>query len=151
MEKAKQPPCPPRPVNTSGDLPIVHVAAAALVDTDKRVLIARRPEGKAMAGLWELPGGKIEPGEVPETALARELFEELGIDVCVSCMQPFTFASHSYETFHLVMPVFLIRRWDGLARPLVHERVAWVRPARLGDYPMPPADAPVIAMLQDYL
>lgn len=151
MERKAHSRCPPRPVDTSGRLPIVHVAAGALVDADGRVLIARRPAGKAMAGLWELPGGKIEPGEVPEAALARELFEELGIDVCVSCMLPFTFASHSYTEFHLVMPVFLVRRWDGTARALIHESLAWGRPARLGDYPMPPADAPVIAMLQDYL
>jgi len=151
MDRKAHTPCPPRPVDVSGNLPLVHVVAAALVDADTRVLIARRPKGKAMAGLWELPGGKIEPGEVPEAALARELFEELGIDVCVSCMHPFTFASHSYADFHLVMPVFLIRRWDGAVRALAHDSLAWVRPARLGDYPMPPADAPVTTMLQDYL
>jgi len=147
----RQPPCPPRPVDTGGRLPIQHVAAGALVDPDGRVLIAQRPEGKAMAGLWELPGGKIEPGEVPEAGLARELYEELGIDVCVSCMQPFTFASHSYDSFHLVMPVFVIRRWDGVPAPRVHQAIDWVRPARLGDYAMPAADGPVIAMLQDWL
>jgi len=150
-EPTIHPSCPPRPVDTSGRLPILHVAAGALVDADGRVLIARRPARKAMAGLWELPGGKVESGEVPEAALARELFEELGIDVCVSCMQPFTFASHSYETFHLVMPVFLIRRWDGHVQALTHEAIAWVRPARLSDYPMPAADGPIVSMLQDFL
>jgi len=146
-----RPDCPPRPVDTSGRLPIVQVAAGALVDADGRVLIAQRPAGKAMAGLWELPGGKIEPGEVPEAALQRELFEELALDVCISCMQPFTFASHSYTDFHLVMPVFLIRRWDGIAQAQLHQALRWVRPARLGNFAMPPADGPVIAMLQDVL
>lgn len=143
--------CPPRPLNLGGDLPVVHVAAAALVDADGRVLIAQRPQGKSMAGLWEFPGGKMEPGEIPEAALRRELYEELGIDVCPSCMLPFTFASHSYERFHLVMPVFLIRNWDGAPRPVEAAALKWVRPLRLRDYPMPPADEPLAAMLRDYL
>lgn len=145
------PECPPRPVNLAAGLPVVHVAAGALVDADGRVLIAQRPEGKAMAGLWEFPGGKMEAGEIPEAALRRELYEELGIDVCPSCMLPFTFASHSYERFHLVMPVFLIRNWDGTPRPLDAAALKWVRPNRLRDYPMPPADEPLAAMLRDYL
>ncbi|GER05826.1 NTP pyrophosphohydrolase [Iodidimonas muriae] len=144
-------PCPPRPINVSGNLPIIHVVAAALVDSDGRVLIAQRPEGKAMAGLWEFPGGKVETGEIPEMALRRELYEELGIDVCVSCMQPFSFASHSYDRFHLVMPLFVIRNWDGLVRPLEAAALKWVRPMRLGDYPMPAADLPLVSMLQDLL
>jgi len=146
-----RPDCPPRSVEASGRLPVVEVAAGALVDADGRVLIAQRAEDKVMAGLWEFPGGKIEAGEVPEAALRRELFEELGLDVCISCMQPFSFASHSYAAFHLVMPVFLIRRWDGAARAYTHQALRWVRPARLRDFAMPPADGPVVAMLQDLL
>lgn len=104
-----------------------------------------------MAGLWEFPGGKIEPAEIPEGALHRELYEELGIDVCVSCMMPFSFASHSYDSFHLVMPLFVIRNWDGVPRPLAAAALKWVRAPRLGDFPMPEADRPLVAMLQDYL
>ncbi|GAK34717.1 NTP pyrophosphohydrolase [Iodidimonas nitroreducens] len=143
--------CPPRPIDLSGRLPIIQVVAGALIDADGRVLIAQRPEGKAMAGLWEFPGGKIEGGEIPEAALARELYEELGIDVCPSCMLPFSFSSHSYADFHLLMPLFLIRNWDGQPRPLVAQDLKWVRPQRLGDYPMPAADLPLVAMLQDHL
>ena len=144
-------PCPERPVRPDAGLPVVHVAAAALVDGDGRVLIQQRKEGKAMAGLWEFPGGKIEPAEIPEGALHRELYEELGIDVCVSCMMPFSFASHSYDSFHLVMPLFVIRNWDGVPRPLAAAALKWVRAPRLGDFPMPEADRPLVAMLQDYL
>ena len=136
---------------TDKALPVVLVAAVALVDVDGRVLIARRPEGKPMAGLWEFPGGKVDDGESPETALIRELAEELGIDVTVSCLAPLTFASHAYENFHLLMPLYVCRVWDGAVRALEGQALAWVRPARLKDYPMPPADLPLIAMLRDLL
>jgi 8-oxo-dGTP diphosphatase len=131
--------------------PILLVAAAALVDPDSRVLITRRPEGKAMAGLWEFPGGKVEAGETPEAALRRELTEELGIDVCPTCLLPLTFASHAYEAFHLLMPLFLCRQWDGFVAGQEGQEIAWVRAARLRDYPMPPADEPLIAPLCDLL
>ena len=131
--------------------PVILVAAVALVDVDGRVLLARRPEGKSMAGLWEFPGGKVDVGETPETALIRELNEELGIDVTHNCLAPFTFASHTYEDFHLLMPLFVCRVWDGIARPLEGQTLKWVRPARLADYPMPPADKPLIGMLRDFL
>lgn len=127
------------------------VVAVALVDADGRVLLAQRPEGKSMAGLWEFPGGKVHEGETPEAALIRELHEELGIDVKESCLAPLTFASHSYETFHLLMPLYVCRRWDGEVRACEGQQLAWVRPARLSDYPMPPADKPLIAMLCDLL
>ncbi len=132
-------------------LPVVLVAAVALVDIDNRVLIAQRPEGKAMAGLWEFPGGKVEPGETPETALIREMREELGIDTSASCLAPFTFASHAYAEFHLLMPLYICRTWLGRPAPREHRAIRWVRPMRLGDYPMPPADAPLVAMLRDFL
>jgi len=132
-------------------LPVVLVVAAALVDIDGRVLIARRPEGKALAGLWEFPGGKVEPGERPEAALIRELNEELGIDVQEACLAPFVFASHAYDSFHLVMPLYLCRRWSGLVVAREHAALAWVRPNALPDYPMPPADAPLVAWLRDLL
>jgi 8-oxo-dGTP diphosphatase len=131
--------------------PIVLVAAAALVDLDGRVLIAERPEGKSMAGLWEFPGGKVEPGETPEAALIRELDEELGIGTWASCLAPFTFASHSYEKFHLLMPLFICRKWEGTPVAREHAALKWVRAARLGDYAMPPADVPLVAMLRDLL
>lgn len=130
---------------------IVLVAAAALIDPDNRVLLAQRPAGKSMAGLWEFPGGKVDAGETPETALRRELFEELSIDVCHSCLAPFTFASHDYEDFHLLMPIFLCRQWDGVITPREGQSIAWVRASRLSEYPMPPADRPVIPWLRDLL
>jgi 8-oxo-dGTP diphosphatase len=132
-------------------LPIVLVAAVALVDGDGRVLLAQRPEGKSMAGLWEFPGGKVEAGETPEACLIRELKEELSIDVAEACLAPFTFASHRYETFHLLMPLYVCRRWSGTVAPTEGQAVKWVRPARLGDLPMPPADKPLVAMLRDLL
>jgi 8-oxo-dGTP diphosphatase len=115
------------------------------------VLLAQRPAGKPMAGLWEFPGGKVDPGETPETALIRELTEELGIDVAASCLAPFTFASHSYPDFHLLMPLYVCRKWSGIPAAREGQHFAWVRPARLGDYPMPPADKPLVAMLRDLL
>ncbi len=127
------------------------VAAVALIDADGRVLLARWPEGKPMAGLWEFPGGKVEAGETPEAALIRELCEELGIDVTESCLAPFTFASHTYDGFHLLMPLYVCRVWDGIARPREGQELAWVRPERLRDYPMPPADEPLVALLRDLL
>ena len=129
----------------------VLVAAAALVDSDGRVLIAQRPEGRQLAGLWEFPGGKVEAGETPETALIRELREELGIEVTQACLAPFVFASHAYEDFHLLMPLFLIRRWTGTVVAHEHAALRWVKPARLGDFPMPPAVEPLVAWLRDLL
>ena len=133
------------------DKPILLVAAAALIDVDGRVLICKRPQGKAMAGLWEFPGGKLEKGESPEACLIRELQEELGITVNNACLAPFVFSSHGYDSFHLVMPLYLCRRWDGAVTAREHEAIAWVKPSRLGEYPMPPADAPLIAWLRDLL
>jgi 8-oxo-dGTP diphosphatase len=131
--------------------PIVLVAAVALIDADGRVLLAERPEGKAMAGLWEFPGGKIDPGETPEAALIRELAEELGIDVHESCLAPFTFASHGYDDFHLLMPLYVCRKWSGIVTAREGQRLKWVRPAQLADYPMPPADKPLVALLRGLL
>jgi 8-oxo-dGTP diphosphatase len=131
--------------------PILLVAAAALVDPDNRVLISKRPEGKQLAGLWEFPGGKVAAGETPEEALRRELMEELGIDVCETCLAPFTFASHAYKDFHLLMPLFLCRNWEGDVEPQEGQEIAWVRARRLADYPMPPADAPLVPWLRDLL
>jgi 8-oxo-dGTP diphosphatase len=130
---------------------IVLVSAVALIDADGRVLLAQRPEGKPMAGLWEFPGGKVEPGESPEAALIRELHEELGIDTQESCLAPLTFASHAYESFHLLMPLFACRRWQGTVQGRENQDLAWVRPNRLRDYPMPPADLPLIPVLRDWL
>jgi len=132
-------------------LPLVLVAAVALIDTDGRVLLAQRPEGKKMAGLWEFPGGKIEEGERPEDTLVREIREELGLNLAPSCLKPFTFASHSYPDCHLLMPMFVCKRWEGIARPLEGQKLAWVWPRDLKNYPMPPADAPLIPMLRDWL
>ena len=131
--------------------PMLLVAAAALIDVDGRVLICQRPEGKQLAGLWEFPGGKVEPGETPEACLIRELNEELGIEVTQACLAPFVFASHSYETFHLMMPLYLVRRWSGTVQRREHAALAWVKPVKLGDYPMPPADAPLVAWLRDLI
>jgi 8-oxo-dGTP diphosphatase len=133
------------------DLKTVLVVAVALIDADGRVLIAQRPEGKQMAGLWEFPGGKVEPGERPEAALIRELKEELGIDVTEACLAPFVFASHAYESFHLLMPLYLCRRWSGTVTAHEHAALKWVRPNALADWPMPPADAPLVAWLRDLL
>ncbi len=133
------------------NFPIVLVSAAALLDCDGRVLIAQRPAGKSMAGLWEFPGGKVEDGETPEAALIRELREELAIDTVASCLAPFTFASHVYDDFHLLMPLYVCRKWGGQVMPRENQTLKWVMPIRLGDFPMPPADKPLIAMLRDYL
>ena len=141
----------PEPAPEDGSRPMVLVAACALIDADGRVLLARRPEGRTMAGLWEFPGGKLHPGETPEVALIRELKEELGIDVSAACLAPFAFASHAYERFHLLMPLYLCRRWKGMPTPRENQALAWVRPQKLADYPMPPADKPLIPLLRDFL
>ncbi|TWB21520.1 8-oxo-dGTP diphosphatase [Nitrospirillum bahiense] len=138
-------PEPVEPVRT------VLVAAVALIDADGRVLLAQRPPGKSLAGLWEFPGGKVDPGETPEVALVRELREELGIDTRTSCLAPFTFASHRYESFHLLMPLYVCRVWQGTPQPLEGQVLAWARVDQLNDYPMPPADVPLVAMLRDLL
>ncbi|MEM1275616.1 MAG: 8-oxo-dGTP diphosphatase MutT [Pseudomonadota bacterium] len=130
---------------------LVLVAAAALIDPDGRVLIAQRPEGKSMAGLWEFPGGKVEPGETPEVCLIRELEEELGISTWESCLAPLTFASHSYEDFHLLMPLYVCRKWEGIVQSREDQRLAWVAARDLKTYPMPPADLPLIPILRDWL
>ena len=130
---------------------LLTVVAAALVDSDDRVLIAQRPAGKTLAGLWEFPGGKLEAGERPEEALIRELNEELGIVVKPACLAPFTFASHAYDDFHLLMPLYICRRWEGFVAPREGQSVKWVRAGALRDYPMPPADEPLIAPLIDLL
>ncbi len=130
---------------------IVLVAACALIDRDGRVLLAQRPEGKSMAGLWEFPGGKVEPDETPEAALIRELREELGVDTWKSCLAPLTFASHAYDDFHLLMPLFACRRWQGTPHSREGQQLAWVRPQELKNYPMPPADVPLIPILRDWL
>jgi 8-oxo-dGTP diphosphatase len=130
---------------------LLLVAACALVDVDGRVLICQRPQGKQLAGLWEFPGGKLEAGETPEECLIRELDEELGIQVTAACLAPFVFASHGYDLFHLLMPLYLCRRWDGFVTAREHEALAWVKPDQLSDYPMPPADLPLVAYLRDFL
>lgn len=130
---------------------IVLVAAAALIDPENRVLLAQRPVGKSMAGLWEFPGGKVEQGETPEAALRRELAEELAIEVCEKCLAPFSFASHGYDEFHLLMPLFLCRNWEGEITPREGQRIAWVRANRLSEYHMPPADLPLLPWLRDLL
>lgn len=133
------------------ELKTVLVVAVALIDADSRVLIAQRPAGKHLEGLWEFPGGKVEPNERPEAALVRELQEELGIDVSENCLSPFVFTSHAYDSFHLLMPLYLCRRWSGVVERREHAALAWVRPNRLSDYPMPPADAPLVAWLRDLI
>ena len=129
----------------------VLVSAVALIDPDGRVLLAQRPEGKSMAGLWEFPGGKVESGETPEIALIRELQEELGIDTWASCLAPLTFASHSYDDFHLLMPLFACRKWNGTPQSRENQALRWVRANELQDYPMPAADVPLIPILRDWL
>ncbi|WP_417629365.1 (deoxy)nucleoside triphosphate pyrophosphohydrolase [Phaeospirillum tilakii] len=131
--------------------PQVLVAAAALVDGDGRVLMTTRPPGKSMAGLWEFPGGKVAPGETPEQALVRELEEELGIDATESCLAPLAFASHDYDSFHLLMPLYVLRVWRGSPQPREGQSLRWVRAARLGDLPMPPADIPLVALLREWV
>jgi 8-oxo-dGTP diphosphatase len=131
--------------------PILLVVACALVDPDGRILLAKRPPGKPLAGLWEFPGGKIEPGETPEAALIRELKEELDIEVTGKCLAPLSFASHSYPEFHLLMPLYVCRRWDGDIVPMQDQQLAWVRAQKLADYAMPPADEPLKAALRDLL
>lgn len=129
----------------------ILVSAVALIDPDGRVLLAQRPAGKSMAGLWEFPGGKVEDGETPEAALVRELHEELGIETWNSCLAPLTFASHTYDDFHLLMPLFACRKWEGTPRALEGQALKWVKPKDLRDYPMPPADIPLIPILRDWL
>lgn len=135
----------------SGPKPVLYVAACALLDADGRILIAQRPEGKPMAGLWEFPGGKIEPGETPEQAVVRELREELSVEPCERCLHPFAFVSHAYPDFHIVMPLFLCRTWDGYPQPNEGQTLAWVRKEKLRDYRMPAADLPLAAELRDRL
>ena len=129
----------------------VLVSAVALIDRDGRVLLAQRPEGKSMAGLWEFPGGKVEGGETPEAALVRELQEELGIETWNSCLAPLTFASHTYDDFHLLMPLFACRKWNGIVQPKEGQTLKWVYPKDFSNYPMPPADIPLIPILRDWL
>lgn len=136
---------------TDGGKPILLVAACALIDADNRILLAQRPEGKTLAGLWEFPGGKVEKGETPEETLIRELEEELGVVTQVPCLAPLTFASHTYETFHLLMPLYICRRYEGIAHGREGQALKWVRSKALRDYPMPPADEPLIPFLQDLL
>ena len=152
-ERASEPPggCWSAEERAAAGKPSLLVAAVALVDVDGRVLLARRPEGKAMAGLWEFPGGKVGPGETPEQCVVRELMEELGVDTRQSCLAPIGFASHAYEDFHLLMPLYVCRTWRGTPTAREGQELAWVRPARLGDYDMPPADAPLIPLLRDLL
>jgi 8-oxo-dGTP diphosphatase len=130
---------------------LLLVAACALVDTDGRVLLAQRPPGKQLAGLWEFPGGKVEPGETPEQCLIRELHEEIGVETETACLAPLTFASHSYDDFHLLMPLFICRRFRGIAQPREGQTLKWVKPRQMRDYPMPPADAPLVQFLIDLL
>ncbi|ASM73887.1 MULTISPECIES: (deoxy)nucleoside triphosphate pyrophosphohydrolase [Roseobacteraceae] len=130
---------------------VVLVSAVALIDVDGRVLLAQRPEGKSMAGMWEFPGGKVETGETPEAALIRELYEELGIETWQSCLAPLTFASHSYDDFHLLMPLFACRKWGGTPMSKENQALKWVRPNDLKSYPMPAADVPLIPILRDWL
>ncbi|MVA72393.1 8-oxo-dGTP diphosphatase MutT [Agrobacterium vitis] len=141
----------PVPVPVPGPRPILLVAACALLDSDGRILLAQRPEGKSLAGLWEFPGGKVEPGETPEETLVRELEEELGIATKIPCLAPLTFASHTYETFHLLMPLYVCRRYEGMPQGREGQAIKWVKPRDLRSYPMPPADEPLIPFLLDLL
>lgn len=143
--------CPEVPGRPTGPVKLLLVSAVIMIDVDGRILLAQRPEGKSMAGLWEFPGGKVEPGETPERALIRELNEELNIDVTEACLAPFVFASHTYEDFHLLMPMFLCRRWDGILTAQEGQNLKWVKIPDLKNYPMPPADEPLIAMIRDFL
>lgn len=143
--------CPAPPGLTDPDKPVVMVVAAALIDPDGRVLVAQRPEGKSMAGLWEFPGGKINAGEKPEAALVRELHEELGIDTTASCLAPLTFASHPYENFHLLMLLYACRKWNGTIQPREGQGIKWVRISELYGLAMPPADIPLVGMLASLL
>lgn len=143
--------CPEVASRPTGPVTLVLVAAVIMIDIDGRILLAQRPDGKSMAGLWEFPGGKIEAGETPERALIRELNEELNIDVTEACLAPFVFASHSYEDFHLLMPTFLCRRWDGILVAREGQTLKWVKIPDLAKYPMPPADQPLIAMIRDFV
>lgn len=135
----------------AGLKPTLLVVAVAMIDADGRILLAQRPPGKKLAGLWEFPGGKVHEGETPETALVRELKEELGIDTAASCLAPLTFASHTYDDFHLLMPLYACRVWRGDPAPQEGQQLAWVRPSKMGEYTMPPADVPLVAMLRDFL
>ncbi|WP_429931230.1 8-oxo-dGTP diphosphatase MutT [Agrobacterium vitis] len=141
----------PVPGPVPGPRPILLVAACALLDSDGRILLAQRPEGKSLAGLWEFPGGKVEPGETPEETLVRELEEELGIATKIPCLAPLTFASHTYETFHLLMPLYVCRRYEGMPQGREGQAIKWVKPRDLRSYPMPPADEPLIPFLLDLL
>ncbi len=143
--------CPEIPGRPQGSLKVILVSAVIMVDIDGRILLAERPKGKSMAGLWEFPGGKVEENETPERALIRELNEELNINVTEACLAPFVFASHSYDDFHLLMPTFLCRRWDGILTPQEGQNLKWVKIQDLEHYPMPPADIPLIAMIRDFL
>lgn len=143
--------CPNNTIRLDANLPTILVAAIALIDIDGRILIAERPEGKSMAGLWEFPGGKVEAGELPEAALIRECHEELGIDISASCLAPFAFASHSYDDFHLLMPLYLCRKWEGWPEGREGQQLKWVRSKDMGQYDMPPADIPLVAMLRDFI
>lgn len=144
--------CPDPPGGwPQGPVNLITVSAVVMVDIEGRILLAQRPQGKSMAGLWEFPGGKVEPGETPERALIRELKEELGIDTSESCLAAFSFASHSYDDFHLLMPVYVCRKWDGIIQPREGQSLKWVKITDLKNYPMPPADEPLIAMIRDFL
>ena len=138
-------------MSAESDKPVILVSACALIDPDNRVLLAKRPEGKSMAGLWEFPGGKVEEGETPEAALIRELFEELGVETKETCLAPLTFASHSYEKFHLLMPLFICRRFWGVPQPKENQELKWVKTKDLRHFDMPPADEPLVAHLIDYI